>query len=167
MPGQRAVLAGMRGEQAGGPQFMGITQLLGLLACQCHQPGLRLCGDDRVASRTRAIIERLDNSQFRRSLKAACHCLLRPDRARHGIGRRLLQIGQNNPRPFDTARGFAPRPRNLQQTLPLIGISRQCDHAARCDHWIPQSDPPPSILPHLVQIKGNQTQHIDISEPLY
>ena len=61
MPGRRCVLAGMHGEQPGGPQFMGITQFLGLLARQRHQPGLRLCGDDRVASRTRSIIERRDH----------------------------------------------------------------------------------------------------------
>ena len=131
---------------------MRVTQLLGLPARQSYQPGFRLGRDYRIASRTRPIIQRLDHPQFRRSLKTACHGLLRhPNRARHGIDRRVFQIGQDNPRPFDTARRFGPRPGNLQQTLPLLRISRQRDHSTRCYHWIPQSNPPPSILPHLVQ----------------
>jgi hypothetical protein len=145
MPGGRPVLTGVRGEQPSGPQFVRITQLPGLPARQRHQPGFRLVRDDRIASCTRPIIQRLDHPQFRRSLKAACHGLLRhPNRARHGIGRGVLHIGQDNPRPFDTARGLGPRPRNLQQTLPLLRISRQRDHSTRCYHWIPQSNPPRS-----------------------
>src|SRR5271165_2197234 len=152
MSGGWSVLTGMRGEQPGGPQLVRVTQLLGLPARQRHQPGFRLGRDYRIASRTRPIIQRLDHPQFRRSLKTACHGLLRhPNRARHGIDRRVFQIGQDNPRPFDTARRFGPRPGNLQQTLPLLRISRQRDQSTRCYHWIPQSNPPPSILPHLVQ----------------
>src|SRR5437764_11848655 len=32
-------------------------------------------------------------------------------------------LGQNDPRPFDPARGLGPRSRNLQQPLPLLRIS--------------------------------------------
>ena len=146
MPGGRSVFPGVGGEQPGGPQLVRIIQLLGLAARQCHQPGFRLGRDDGIASRPRPIIERLDHSQFRRSLQAACHGLLRhPNLARHGIGRWLPQIGQNDLRPFDTARRLGPRPRNLQQTLPLLRIRRQRNHPARCDHWIPQSNPPPTL----------------------
>jgi hypothetical protein len=135
MPSRGSVLPGVRREQPGGPQFVGITQLPGLAARQCHQPGFRLGRDDRIASRTRPIIERRDHPQFRRALKTACHRLLRhPDRARHGIGRRVLQIAQYDPRPFDPAGWLGPRPRNLQQTLPLLCVSRQRNHPARCDH---------------------------------
>jgi hypothetical protein len=165
MSGGRSVLTGMRGEQPGGPQLVGITQLLGLPARQRHQPSFRLGRDDRIASGTRPIIQRLDHPQFRRSLETACHCLLRhPNGARHGIGRRVLQIGQDNPRPFDTARGLGPRPGNLQQTLPLLRISRQRDHSTRCCHWIPQSNPPPSS--YHISPKW-QTQHIDILKSLH
>jgi hypothetical protein len=147
MPGGRSVLTGMGGEQPGGPQLVGITQLLGLPARQGHQPGFCLGRDHGIASRTRTIIQRLDHPQFRRSLQAACHCLLRhPNRARHCVGRRVLQIGPDDPRPFDTARGLGPRPRNLPQTLPLVRISRQRDHSTRCYHWIPQSNPIPPPL---------------------
>jgi hypothetical protein len=119
---------GMRGEQPSGPQLVRITQLFGLLACQRHQPGFRLGRNDRVASGTRPIIQRLDYSQFRRSFETAGHGLLRhPHRLRHRIRRRLLQVSQDNPCPFDTARGFGSRPRNFQQTLPLLFISRQRD----------------------------------------
>src|SRR4029078_1603846 len=59
-------------------------------------------------------------------------------------------MGENDMRPLDTPRGLAPRPRNLQQTLPLLRIRRQRNHPARCDHWIPQSNPPDS-LPHLAK----------------
>ena len=111
MPSRRRVLTGMRGEQPGGPQLVGITQLLRLSARQRHQPGFRLGGDDGITSRTRPIIQRLDHPQFRRSLQTARHRLVRhPDRARHCIGRRVLQICQDNPRSFDTARRLSPRP---------------------------------------------------------
>src|SRR6201981_18975 len=167
MSGGWSVLTGMRGKQPGGPQLVRVTQLLGLPARQRHQPGFRLGRDYRIASRTRPIIQRLDHPQFRRSLKTACHGLLRHlNRARHGIDRRDLQIGQDNPRPFDTARRFGPRPGNLQQTLPLLRISRQRDHSTTCYHWIPQSNPPPSILPHLVQA-GKITPNILIFWNLY
>ena len=43
------------------------------------------------------------------------------------------------------------------QMLPLLFIARQRDHATRCDHWIPQSNPHP-LLPHLAQgLKPNAT----------
>jgi len=143
MPCRRGVLTGMRGEQPSGPQLVRITQLFGLLARQRHQPGLRLGRDDRVASGTRPIVQRLDHSQFCCSLEAAAHGLLRhPNRPRHCVRRWLRQISQDNPCPFDTARRLGSRPRNFQQTLPLLFISRQGDHATRCDHWIPQSNPP-------------------------
>ena len=167
MPSRGSVLPGMRGEQPGGPQFVGITQLSGLAARQCHQPGFGLGRDDRIASRTRPIIERFDHPQFRRSLQTTCHRLLRhPNRARHGIGRRVMQIGQNDPRPFDPARRLGPRPRNLQQTLPLLRISRQPNHPARCYHRIPPSNPPPASY-HISPKTQSQTQHIDILESLY
>jgi hypothetical protein len=157
----------MCGEQSGGPQFVGITQLLGLSTRQCHQPGFRLSRDDGIASRTRPIIERLDHPQFRRALQTTCHGLLRhPNRARHSIGRRVLQVGQNDPRPFDTARRLRPRSRNCQQTLPLLRIRRQRNHPASCNHWIPQSNPPPASYHISPKIK-DQTQHIDILESLY
>ena len=142
MPGGWSVLPGMRGKQPGGPQFVGVTQLLGLSTRQRHQPGFRLGRDDGITSCTRPIIKRLDHPQFRRSLQTTCHGLLRhPNRARHGVGRRVLQVGQNDPRPFDPARRLDPRPRNRQQTLPLLRIRRQRNHPARCYHWIPQSNP--------------------------
>ena len=167
MPGGRSVLPGMCSEQPGGPQLVGITQLPGLSTRQCHQPGFRLCRYDGIASRTRPIIECLDHPQFRRSLQTTCHGLLRhPNRARHGVGRRVLQVGQNDPRPFDPARRLDPRPRNRQQTLPLLRIRRQRNHPARCYHWIPPIQSPAFLLPHLVQMR-NQSQHIDISESLY
>ena len=158
VPSGRSVLTGVRGEQPGGPQFVGIAQLLGLPARQRHQPGFRLGRDDGIASRTRPIIQRLDNPPFRRSLKAAGYGLLRhPNRARHCIARRVLQIGQDNPRPFDTACGLGPRPRNLQQHLPLLRINRQCDYSTRCDHWTPHPIPA-LLLPHLVKgEKSNST----------
>src|SRR6516162_1283849 len=150
MPGGWSMLPGMCGEQPGRPQLVGITQLLGLPARQRHQPSLCLSRDNGISSRARPIIQCLDHPQFCRSLQAACHCLLRhPNRARHCVGRRLLQIGQYNPRPFDTARGLRPRPRNLHQTLPLLRIGRQRNHSTRCYHWIPQSNPPLLLLPHL------------------
>ena len=157
MPGGWSVLPGMRGEQPGGPQFVGVTQLLGLSTRQCHQPGFRLGRDDRIASRTRPIIERRDHPQFRRSLQTACHGLLRHlNRTRHGIGRRVLQIGQNDPRPFDPARRLGPRPRNLQQTLPLLRIRWQRNHPARCYHWIPQSNLTPASY-HISPKMRNRT----------
>jgi len=135
MPGGRSVLPGMCGEQPGGPQLVGITQLLGLSTRQCHQPGFRLGRDDRIASRTRPIIERRDHPQFRCSLQTACHGLLRHlNHTRHGICRRVVQIGQNDPRPFDPARRLGTRPRNLQQTLPLLRIRWQRNHPASCCH---------------------------------
>jgi hypothetical protein len=41
---------------------VGITQLFGFLARQCHQPSLRLSSNDGIASRTRTVIERLDGT---------------------------------------------------------------------------------------------------------
>ena len=59
---RRSVLAGMAGEQPGRPQFMGITQVLGLPARQRHQPGFGLERDRRFASGTRPIVERRDRA---------------------------------------------------------------------------------------------------------
>jgi hypothetical protein len=92
--------------------------------------------------------------------------LRHPDRARHGVGRWVVQIGQNNPRPLDTTRGLGPRPRNLQQTLSLPCITRQCDHSTRCNHWTPQSNPLSSSY-HISPKVKNQTQPIDILESLH
>jgi TolB-like protein len=80
-------------------------------------------------------------------------------------GRRVLQKGQDNPRPFDTARGLAPRPRNLQQTLPLLRISRERDNRRDATSGPPQSNPPPSSY-HISSQMGNQT-HILIFRNLY
>ena len=69
---------------------------------------------------------------------------LRRKQSVHAVEAEFARAHTQRRRPFDTARGFGPRPRNLQQALPLLGISRQRDHATRCDHWISQSNPPPS-----------------------
>ena len=167
MPCQRCVLTGMRGEQPSGPQLVRISQLFGLLARQRHQPGLCFGRNDRVASGARPIIERLDHPQFRRSFEAAGHGLLRhPNPPRHHVRRRLLQISQDNPRSFDTARRLGSRPRNLQQMLPLLFIARQRDDATRCHHWIPQSNPHPLLTTSRARPR-NPTQYIDISESLH
>ena len=47
---------------------------------------------------------------------------------------RATLLGQNDPAPFDTARRLALRSTNLLQTLPLLRISRQRNHPARCYH---------------------------------
>jgi hypothetical protein len=81
MPGGRTVrvLPGMRSEQPGGPQLVGITQLLGLAARQCHQPSFRRGRDDGVASRTRTVIERLDYpSSAVRSKQRVTVCCVTP-----------------------------------------------------------------------------------------
>ena len=171
MPCRRCVLTGMRGEQPSGPQLVRITQFFGLLARQRHQPGFRLSRNDRVASAARPIIQRLDHPQFCRSFKTARHRLARhrlarhSDRARHRIGRRLLQIGQDDPSSFDTARRLHPRPRNLQQTLSLPRISRQRNNSTRRYHGSPQIHP--SLLYQILPRSENQTQRIDISESFY
>ena len=79
MPGRGYVLPGMCGEQPGGPQPVGITQLLGLSTRQRHQPGFRLGRDDGITSGTRPIIKRLGHPQFRRSLQTRVTvCCLTP-----------------------------------------------------------------------------------------
>ena len=88
------MLTGMRGEQPGRPQLVGITQLLGVPVRQRHPLGLRLGRDEAIASCTRPIVQCRDHPQLRRSLQAACHGLLpHPNRARYCISRRVLQIG--------------------------------------------------------------------------
>jgi hypothetical protein len=49
--------AGVSCQQSGGPQFVRIAKILGLLAGQGHQPGLGFVGDLRGLAGARAVVE--------------------------------------------------------------------------------------------------------------
>ena len=74
------MLTGMRGEQPGRPQLVGITQLLGVPVRQRHPPGLRLGRDEAIASCTRSIIPvpRSPPSSAARSRQRVTVCCLTP-----------------------------------------------------------------------------------------
>ena len=97
MAGTRPVIARMRGQQTGRPQLVRVTELRRLRASQPDKPGSGLRRNRRIASRARAVVQRRQHPQFGGALQTPRHRLLaHPHRARHGIGRRLVEIGQNN-----------------------------------------------------------------------
>src|SRR5208283_2566495 len=63
VPRRRAVLANVPGEQPRRPQFVGIAEVLGFAAGKVDNEGPRLVGDDRFASRPRAVVERRHDAE--------------------------------------------------------------------------------------------------------
>ncbi len=143
MASARSVIARMRSQQSGGPQLVRITKLRRLRASQPDKPGSGLHRNPRIPSRARAVVQRCQYSrcqysQFGGTLQTARHALLaHPHRARHGIGRRLFEIGQNNPRPLHSVRRLRARSRNLDQCQTLVRVHRQCNNPSRRNHGSP------------------------------
>jgi hypothetical protein len=69
MAGTRPVVAGLRGQQPGGPHLMRVAELGRLRASKRDKPSPRFRRDRRVASRPRAIVERRQRAQFRGALQ--------------------------------------------------------------------------------------------------
>ena len=138
MAGARSVIARMRGQQTGGPQLVRITKLRRLRASQPNKPGSGLHRNSRISSRARAVVQRCQYSQFGGTLQTPRHGLLaHPHRARHGIGRRLFEIGQNNPGPLHSVRRLRARSRNLDQCQTLVRVHRQGNDPSRSSHGSP------------------------------
>jgi len=110
----RSVIARMRRQQSGRPQLVRVTELHWLRASQPDQPGSGLGRNRRLAPRAGAVVQRRQHTQFGGTLQASRHRLLTyPHRPRHGISRRLVEIGQNNAGPLHTVRRFGARSRDL------------------------------------------------------
>ena len=166
MAGTWPVVAGMCGQQPGGPQFMRVAELRRLCASQRHKPSPRFRRDRRLASRPRAIVERRQHAQFRGSLQTTRHRLLaHPDPTRHGVGRRIVEIGENNAGSLHSVRWFGARPRNLRQRPALVRVNRYCNDPSSSNHGFPL--PSPLLYTTYRQKQHSSIQHIDNSESLY
>ena len=114
------------------------------------------------------LIERRDHPQFRGSLQTTCYGLLRhPSRARYGIGRRVPQIAQNNPRPFDRVRRLGPRPRKSPANVAAALHQSAAQSPGAVLPLDPQFQSPARLLPHPSKCVNYYTQHIDILKHLY
>jgi hypothetical protein len=123
MAGARSVIACMRGQQTGRPQLVRVTELRRLRASQPDKPGSGLRRDPRIAARARPVVQRRQHSQFGGALQTSRHRLLAyPHRARHGIGRRLFEVGQNNAGPLHSVCRLGARSRHLDQCPALVRI---------------------------------------------
>jgi hypothetical protein len=80
--------------------------------------------------------------------------------ARHGLGRRVGQVSQNNPSSIDTARGLGPRPKNLQQRLPCPASVGKA--ITRRGASIVSPIQPPPLHAASRNTMRNQTQGIDL-----
>ena len=119
MSGRRRVLAGVTGQQPRGPQFVWISQVLGLLAGQRHQPGLGLRRDVRRLAGSRAVIERRHHAKARRTAQTALHGLMgHADPRAHRRRRGFRAVGQQDARPLHPARRFRPRTRQRPPVAP-------------------------------------------------
>ena len=126
VPHPRAVLANVPRKQPRRPQFVGIAEVLGLAAGEVDNERPRFVGDDRLAARTRTVVERRHGAQSFRTPHAALDRLMRhPDRLPHRVKRRGLSVGEQHARPLDPARRRRSRTRNPRQFRnPLIRKSQ-------------------------------------------
>jgi len=110
MTGSRAMLPYVLGQQAGGPQFLRVTQLLGLLASQCHHPSARFRAQRLRSASARQVLQRRAYAQF----EGLGYAALDPGSIgteRSGDRRNRLagMIAQQNLRPLYPPGGFRAR----------------------------------------------------------
>lgn len=140
MSGRGRVLAGVTGQQPRGPQFVWVSQVLGFLAGQRHQPGLGLRRDVRRLAGARAVIERRHHAKARRTAQATLHGLVgHPDPRAHRRRRGFRAIGQKDARPLHPACRFRPRPRQRLQPRQVARIDHELNHSPRCCHELQPS----------------------------
>ena len=164
--GIRPVIAGVRRQQTGRPQFVRIAELRRPGAGQPDQPGSRLGRYPRLTAGAGAIVERCQYPQFGGALQAARHRLLaHPHRARYGIGRGLVEVGQNNAGPLHPVCRFGARSSHLNQRPALIRIHRQDNNPSRSNHGSPCH----AMLLHTTscRVETILLQHSDNSESFY
>ena len=136
MPGRRTLFAHVARQQPRRPQFMRIAQILGFATGQIDDERPRLAGDDRLAPRTRTVVESRHDPELLRAPQTSLDRLMRhADGASGCIQRRRLAIGQKNARPLDTARRFRSRARNPFEIDQLLFRKRQLDHTPRRGHF--------------------------------
>jgi hypothetical protein len=88
---------------------VGIAEVLGFAAGKVDNEGPRLVGDDRFASRPRAVVERRHDAEPFGPPHTPLDRLVRhPDRASNRITGRRFPVGEQHPRPLDPARRLRP-----------------------------------------------------------
>jgi hypothetical protein len=80
VPRPRPVLADVPGKQPRRPQFVRIAEVLGLAAGEVDDERPRLLGNDGLATRTRAVVERRHDAERLRAPHAALDRLMRHPR---------------------------------------------------------------------------------------
>jgi hypothetical protein len=117
----------------------------------------------RVASRPRAIVERRQHTQFRGALQTTRHRLLaHPDPTRHGVGRRIIEIGGNNAGSLHSVRRFGEISTSARRWSALIDTA-MIGRAA--NHGFPL--PFPLLYTTYRQKRHSFIQHIDNLESFY
>src|SRR5208283_2338238 len=135
VPRRRAVLPNVLGKQPRRPQFVRIAEVLGLATSQIDNEGPRLVGDDRFATRPRAIIERRHDAEPFGAAQTALDRLMRhPNRPPDRIKGRRLSVGKQHARPLDPARRLRPRPCKPPQCRRLLLRNRDLNHPPRSRH---------------------------------
>ena len=98
MPRCRAMLAAMTGQQPRRPEFVRVSHILGLPACQGHQPRPCFHRDLRLLARPRTVVESRHNPEPARPCQATLHCLVRhTNGTADRIARRVIPIVQQDP----------------------------------------------------------------------
>jgi hypothetical protein len=135
VPFGRAVLASMAGEQPRRPQFMRITQFLGLAARKRCQPGFRFQRDRRLPAGARTLVQRSHRAFGNRPLDTTLDRLMvQPERLAHGEKRRAFPITQQDARPLYPVRRFGSRPRYQPQLLSIRISERQFNRSPPSRH---------------------------------
>jgi hypothetical protein len=112
-----------------------------------------------------AVVQSRQCSQFGSALQTARHRLLaHPHRPRHGVGRRLVEIGQNYAGALDTVGRFRARSSDLNQRPALIRVHRQGNDPSCSDHGF---SPAMQAAYHISQRSNNHLQQIDTLESFY
>ena len=93
--GRRARFAHVLRQQPRRPQFVRVAQILGLATGQIDDERPRFAGDDRLAPRTRTVVESRHRAELLRASQTSLDCLMRhADGASCRIKRRRRAIGQ-------------------------------------------------------------------------
>ena len=110
VPRRWAMLAAMTGQQPRRPEFMRVSHLLGLPACQRHQPRPCWHCDLWLLARPRTVVERRHDPEPDGPCQATLHRLVRhTNGAADRAARRVIPIVQQHPGARHVARRLCPR----------------------------------------------------------
>jgi hypothetical protein len=125
----------MARQQPRRPQLVRIPVLLGLVACQRHQPGLGLQRNRRLLARSGPVIECRKRAVGHRPFDAAFNGLMMHAKSLpHRKEREILTVNEQHSRAFHPTCRIASRACNGSQALNLFVGQRQLDRVPPSRH---------------------------------